>query len=95
MSTEYARTDGFVYRLVAGEHLLLALKRDRTAPMFMLTATGAFVWERLASWASLDALVEAVVERFEVDVATAAADVTAFLQQLEQLGAATTRTATA
>ena len=87
MTVQYERTDGFVYRRVAGEHLLVALKRDRTAPMFMLTATGGFLWEQLARPTSLDALVQQVVAHFEVTENVASADVAAFLQQLQSLGA--------
>lgn len=87
MTALYSRTDGFVYRCVAGEHLLLALKRDRIAPMFMLTRTAGFVWEQLDRQISLPALVERVVEQFDVTEAEASTDVAAFLEQLEGLGA--------
>ena len=84
---EYLRRDEFVYRHVAGEHLLVALRRDRQAPLFMLSATGAFVWERLATWNTASVLASALEERFEVDGDTAAADVATFLAQLRELGA--------
>ena len=88
MSTlEYLRRDDYVYRHVADEHLLVALRRDRLAPLFMLTVTGAHLWERLAQWSSREALVQALVARFDVDGDTAAADVTDFLAQLQELKA--------
>lgn len=92
MTAQYQRSDDFVYRRVAGEHLLLALRRDRIAPMFMLTPTGGFVWEQLTEWTPLSALVEQVVAHFEVSEEVAAADVADFLNQLQELGAVTTRT---
>ena len=91
MSTLFERTDGFVYRQVAGEHLLVALKRDRTAPMFMLTPTAGFVWDQLTSWTTVDRLVERVVAEFDVDDETARRDVADFLDQLRSLGAVATR----
>ena len=91
MSLRYERTDGFVYRQVAGEHLLVALKRDRTAPMFMLTPTAGVLWNALASSTSLDALVARVVEEFDVDPEVATRDVEEFLGQLRELGAVTVR----
>lgn len=87
MTVLYERTDGFVYRQVAGEHLLLALKRDRTAPMFMLTPTAGFLWEQLAQAASVATLVERLAAEFEVGEDVAAADVATFLEQLRALGA--------
>jgi len=92
MIAQYQRSADFVYRHVAGEHLLLALRRDRIAPMFMLTPTGGFVWEELTEWTALSALVDKVVAHFEVSEEVAAADVAAFLGQLQELGAVTTRT---
>lgn len=91
MTVQYERSDAFVYRHVAGEHLLLALKRDRTAPMFMLSPTGGFLWEQLARWTSVPALVEQLVGEFEVTRDVASADVAAFLEQLQQLGAVSVR----
>jgi hypothetical protein len=84
---EYLRSDEFVYRHVAGEHLLVALRRDRQAPLFMLSVTGAYLWERLSSWSTADMLAAALEERFEVDGDTAASDVATFLAQLHELGA--------
>jgi hypothetical protein len=84
---EYRRREDFIHRHVAGEHLLVALRRDRTAPVFMLTVTGAHLWERLATWSTPDGLAAALVERFEVNSETAATDAVAFLAQLGELGA--------
>jgi hypothetical protein len=91
MTAEYQRSEDFVHRHVAGEHLLLALRRDRTAPMFMLTPTAAFVWDDLARWTALSALVERVVAHFDVSEEVASADVAGFLEQLQSLGAVSTR----
>ena len=88
---EYLRRDDFVYRHVADEHLLVALRRDRVAPLFMLTITGAHLWERLARWSSRDALVQALVERFDIDGDTAASDVATFLGQLQEIKALDSR----
>ena len=91
MTAEYQRSEDFVHRHVAGEHLLLALRRDRTAPMYMLTATAAFLWEELVRWTALGALVERVMAQFDVTEEVASADVAGFLEQLQTLGAVSTR----
>jgi len=87
MTVLYERTDGFVYRHVAGEHLLVALRRDRTAPMFMLTPTAGFLWEQLARPSSVETLAESLAAEYEVSREVATADVAAWLEQLQSLGA--------
>jgi hypothetical protein len=91
MTTEYQRGDTHVYRRVAGEHLLIALHRDRVAPMFAFTPTAAAVWERLERWSTRDDLVEHVLEHFDVSREVAEADVAGFLDQLQTIGAVNVR----
>lgn len=71
-------------RIIKGRALLLDPDRDE---LQRLNDVGSFVWsmilERRHSVAEIDA---AVVESFEVDAQTAAADVQAFLEELEQRG---------
>lgn len=87
MTHEYKRGDQFVYRLVAGEHLLVALRGDRVAPLFVLTPTAAQLWEQLAVWRSAEFLVEHLTLSFDVEASRASADVNEFLEQLSSLGA--------
>ena len=91
MTREFQRADTHVYRLIAGEHLLVALHSKSPEPLFALTPTGAVLWERLASWTSVDDLARALTERFDVDADTATADVSEFLSPLEEVGALKTR----
>jgi hypothetical protein len=64
--------------------VVLDLKASR---YLSVTGTGAFLWKRLASGASVDSLVRAVLDAYEVDDAVARADVAGFLADLgrEQL----------
>lgn len=91
MTREFQRADTHVYRLIAGEHLLVALHSKSPEPLFALTPTGAVLWERLATWTSVEGLAQALTERFDVDPDTATADVAEFLSQLEEVGALSTR----
>ena len=91
MTREFQRADTHVYRLIAGEHLLVALHSKSPEPLFALTPTGAVLWERLATWTSVEGLAQALTERFDVDPDTATADVAEFLSQLEEVGAVSTR----
>jgi hypothetical protein len=85
------RGDRHVYRNIAGEHLLIALHGDSPEPLFALTPTAAFLWERLNDWTTADELATALTERFEVDGPRATGDVSEFLAQLEELRAVLAR----
>jgi hypothetical protein len=46
---------------------------------------GAFLWDLLPGAAGTDALVHAVLEEYDVDEATARADIEAFLEKLRSM----------
>ena len=83
MPTEFQRAEYFVHRQIAGEHLLVALRRDAVAPIFAMTPTAASLWDRLAMWATVDELVAHVLAEFDASSATAEQDVREFLEQLQ------------
>jgi hypothetical protein len=92
-STQYRRTDGYVYRLTVGEHLLVSLHSRSDEPFYALTPTGALLWERLAEWSSLDDLEGALTSEYEVTPDQARTDAVEFLEQLGLLSAVETRSA--
>jgi hypothetical protein len=91
MTVEYRRGSDHVYRFIAGEHLLIALKREVGSPLFSFSDTGAVIWEALADWMSTDSLVQELLDRFDVGREVAAADVDHFLEQLRSISALQTR----
>ncbi|MGI8496437.1 MAG: PqqD family protein [Gemmatimonadaceae bacterium] len=91
MRREHIRSDAYVYRHVGEEHLLIALRRDRVAPLLQLTATAAVLWERLGEWTPASELAGALVERFDVSPEVAEADVDEFLTQLASIDAIQSR----
>ena len=56
-------------------------------PLYALTPTGALLWERLALWATVEQLAEALVNEYEVSVDEARVDVREFIDQLGLLKA--------
>ena len=76
-----------MYRHIAGEHLLIALHRDTTVPMYTMTPTGVSIWDLLRAWSTPEQMVEHLCERFDVTRDRAAADVADFLEQLRGIGA--------
>lgn len=55
--------------------------------MITLNASGAFLWEQLAQEQSVDTLVAALLEQYEVTEAMARTDVEKFLEKLMPTGA--------
>ena len=88
----YVRRAGVVARRVAGEMLLVPVapravnEGGRAAELFVLNATGFYLWEALAEAASAPRLARKLIEEFEVTEETANADVAAFLTTLQELG---------
>ncbi|HKW47454.1 MAG TPA: PqqD family protein [Gemmatimonadaceae bacterium] len=90
-TVEYRRRDNYVYRLTVGEHLLVALHARSDEPLYVLTLTGAQLWERLGQWSTLDQLTDTLVTEYEVTTDAARQDVREFLDQLTLLEALDTR----
>src|SRR4051794_27744737 len=86
-TVEYRRRDNYVYRLTVGEHLLVALHARRDEPLYALTPTGALLWERLAQWATVEQLAEALVNEYEISLDDARTDARDFIDQLGLLKA--------
>ena len=86
-TVEYRRRDNYVYRLTVGEHLLVALHARSDEPLYALTPTGALLWERLAQWATVEQLADALANEYEVSVDDARVDVREFIDQLGLLNA--------
>ena len=81
------RTD-CILREVAGEFVLIptgAAAVDLNG-MITLSETACFIWRLLEQDQSFDSLLAAVLERYEVEQAVAAADLRQTLSDLDRLG---------
>ena len=89
LATVYARSDRMVGRRIADEFVIVPiLSRGADADaIFNLNRVGAFIWERLDGGTAGDAIVVALLERFDVDREQAENDYRAFLAQLLEIGA--------
>lgn len=75
--------DGFLLRQVAGQNVVLPVGGDLDLNMMItLNDTGVFLWERLGEETDEAALVKALLAEYDVDEATAAAAVSAFVKKL-------------
>ena len=89
--TQYLRNDNHVYRQIAGEDLLVSVRRSTVAPLYALTPTAASLWARLGEWCTVADLAECLTASFAVDADVAARDVSEFLDQLDTIGALAVR----
>jgi len=77
------RVTGLSWRLLDDAIIVLDLDRSR---YLSVRGAGVALWPLLERGSSLDELVGVVVERFEIDQDTAAADVGVFIEDLRQRG---------
>jgi hypothetical protein len=84
----YARREGVVLREVAGEQILVPIKRNVAdlKSIFALNRVGRCIWELLDGTRGTDAVLAGLVERFEVSPEEASADLDAFVERLMQAG---------
>lgn len=81
-------TSEVVLREVAGEYLLIPTGQTalKVHGMITLSESGLLLWKKLAEDCTEEDLVAAILTEYEVDRETAAADVKAFLKQMEEVG---------
>ena len=73
--------NGLKLREVGGVNIVVAVGEmaSKFKGVVRLNATGTFLWKILESGADESALISALLEKYDVDEATAKADVAAFL----------------
>lgn len=76
-----------IKRDIAGEVFLVPVGKSMydSNGLFILTELGAFIWDLLPTAADEEDIVAAVLNDYEVDEATARADIREFLQKLQKL----------
>ncbi len=94
LAEAFGRSERMVGRRIAGEYILVPLvgRGADIDSIFNLNRVGAFVWEQLDGRVNGSAIVDGLVERFEVDRETAEADYAGFIEQLRSIGALTAPT---
>ena len=80
----FERSDRIVGRRLADEYILVPIvgRGAEVDSIFNLNGVGALIWERLDGRTSGEAVVEAIIERFEVDAKRAAEDYAEFIEKL-------------
>ena len=80
---------GFIVRKIGGQSVAVAIGEMNKSfnGMIRLNETGKFLWDALSKGAEEDDLVSKILEEYEIDEATARADVKAFVEKLKGVGA--------
>lgn len=75
-------------RQIGGDSFLIPMGKTvyDSNGMFILTELGGFIWDLLPQAESTEELVQAVLKEYEVDEATARADIMMFLDKLTAMG---------
>ena len=78
--------DGFLLKEVAGSYVIVPVGENMVDFSAMITTneTGAFLWELLKSDTDADTLVKAVMGEYDIDEATARADVEEYINILNE-----------
>ena len=78
----------FVMRDIAGDIVIVPVGETALSynGMITTTSTGAAIWQALEAGSDREAVIQVLLDRFDVDYDTAAADTDEFLQRLRSLG---------
>ncbi len=78
--------DGFVLRNICEEYIVVAVGRQTLdfKGLIKLNETGAFLWEQLKEEHTAEELLAALKAEYDVDAATAQADIEAFIASLQE-----------
>jgi len=82
-NTTYTRSENIVLRTMAGEHYLIVLDTGESK-MFNLNNMGLWFWKQLENAITKAQLLENMLDEYEVDSETAAAEINRFLAYLEE-----------
>ena len=82
----YLVRPGYVVREVAGEFLLIPVtaQEDRPGQMAVMNETGKFLWEQLQEEKTMEQLLAAMTEEYEVSRGEARGDIEEFLTMLRE-----------
>lgn len=79
--------DGYILRTVAGKNIVVSVGSDvNFSGMLTLNDTGVFFWNLLKEDTTKEAMIEAVLNEYDIDKETVVSDLDEFLSKLEEKG---------
>lgn len=84
MDQVYQKNNDFVYREVAGEYILVPIRRrlDQVNNLYVLNETGAEIWKRIDGQKKLSQIVDEVSHLYEVEPSVLAKDASTMAEDL-------------
>ncbi len=84
----YVKDPNIVNRKIAGEMVLVPIRHNvgDLACIYNLNEVGSRIWELIDGGITLEQIRDRIVEEYEVSTEEAEADITEFLNNLEQAG---------
>lgn len=84
----YAVHEDVILREIAGEHLLVPIRRHvaEMQAIYALMGTGVRIWQMMDGSRTLAAIQAAIMERFDVSAEEAWIDLCGFVEHLEEQG---------
>lgn len=81
-------SENFVLREIAGEYIIVPVGNATLNFNGLMTVNevGQFIWQQLQNDITEEALVEKIIEEYDVDKETAKADTEEFIEKLKQNG---------
>lgn len=80
--------DGYLLRTIAGNNVVIAVS-DKVAELdgiVTLNELGAFLWNHMEKETDEQALLQAVLDEYDVDEATAKSDIAKFIKTADEHG---------
>ena len=76
----------YILKKIAGSYVVVPVRTHAVdfSGIIKLSETGAFLWEILSKGAEKETLLARMLEEYEVDEATASADIDRFLRKLQE-----------
>ncbi|MBP3579906.1 MAG: PqqD family protein [Clostridia bacterium] len=80
--------DGLILRQIADTYIVVAIGEEakKANVMITLNETGGFLWQKLSEGATEEELLRAVLNTYDIDEATAKADVEDFVKKVKNSG---------
>lgn len=83
------RNNAFIKRKIGTQYVIVATgaATKQFNGMISVNSTGSFIWDALENEVSLNDLVAAITDAYEIDAETAKTHAEAFLKTLKEVGA--------
>ena len=87
-SPQFVRSDNVVSRVIAGETLIVPVRRGVAdlASLFSINSVGSTIWQALEKPRTVDELVTAVADAYDVPQEKAREDLQVFLNEAQAAG---------